>query len=280
MATTDLSPLRSWQWYLDSTEQQVIYGICMTLNGLFVLSAIALLSGIEAPYGRYNQADHKASQNFLMRCLTSVDVPAKVAWVIQECPTLIWSAYCWFNAGRSLDSGNTLVLLCFVVHYTNRTIIFPLRSRGSKPIPLPIMSFALTFCTLNGYIQCQSLARYTAISLTAPTTIIGVGIWAFGLYLNMDADHILRNLRKPGEKEYKIPRGGLFEYVSGANFAAEILEWIGFAIATGFSLPGVTFAFCTACNIGPRAISHHQWYFEKFKEDYPKNRKALIPFVY
>jgi len=72
----------------------------------------------------------------------------------------------------------------------------------------------------------------------------------------------------------------LFEYVSGANFAAEILEWIGFMVATGFSLPGFSFALCTACNLGPRAVSHHKWYKEKFQEDYPKRRKALIPFVW
>ena len=40
-----------------------------------------------------------------------------------------------------------------------------------------------------------------------------------------------RNLRKPGDKAYYIPRGGCFELVSGANFLGEIIEWFGFAIA-------------------------------------------------
>jgi 3-oxo-5-alpha-steroid 4-dehydrogenase 1 len=54
-----------------------------------------------------------------------------------------------------------------------------------------------------------------------------------GMWINIQSDGILRNLRKPGETGYKIPRGGLFRYVSGANFLGEIVEWSGFAIAAG-----------------------------------------------
>lgn len=77
---------------------------------------------------------------------------------------------------------------------------------------------------------------------------------------------------------YKIPRGGAFEWVSGANFFGEIVEWVGFAIAA-WSLPAAAFAFFTFCNIGPRGLHHHQWYKQRFK-DYPADRKALIPFLW
>ena len=52
--------------------------------------------------------------------------------------------------------------------------------------------------------------------------------------------------------------GGMFEYVSGANFFGEIVEWLGFAVANG-SLPAYSFFFFTLCNIGPRAIHHHRY---------------------
>jgi len=51
--------------------------------------------------------------------------------------------------------------------------------------------------------------------------------------------------------------GGMFEYVSGANYFGEIVEWFGFAIAS-WSLPAAAFALMTLFNIGPRAIYHHQ----------------------
>jgi very-long-chain enoyl-CoA reductase len=45
---------------------------------------------------------------------------------------------------------------------------------------------------------------------------------------------ILANLRKPGEKGYKIPQGGAFNYVTCANYmfevkagAARMQKWMG-----------------------------------------------------
>jgi hypothetical protein len=57
------------------------------------------------------------------------------------------------------------------------------------------------------------------------------------------------------------------------------LEWVGFAIAS-WSLLGVTFAFCTFCNLAPRGLDHHKWYKNEFKKKYPKSRKAVIPFIW
>jgi 3-oxo-5-alpha-steroid 4-dehydrogenase 1 len=77
----------------------------------------------------------------------------------------------------------------------------------------------------------------------------------------------------------------MFEFVSGANFLGEILEWAGFALAAGGQLPALAFAVFTALNIGPRALQHHKDYQRRFsgeskdKPAYPPHRKALIPFV-
>ncbi|CAM9488385.1 unnamed protein product [Choristocarpus tenellus] len=100
-----------------------------------------------------------------------------------------------------------------------------------------------------------------------------------GFLVNYRADITLLQLRGQGETGYKIPRGGLFELVSGANFAGECLEWLGFGLA-GWSLPSFAFALYTLCNLAPRALRHHLWYIEKFKEEYPCGRKALIPFLW
>lgn len=43
---------------------------------------------------------------------------------------------------------------------------------------------------------------------------------------------ILANLRKPGERGYKIPSGFLFNYITCANYTAEIWGWILFTIGT------------------------------------------------
>lgn len=282
MAPGLTAPLDSFRWYEGGAEEKAIFWLCVALNVQFAIALLVLLSGVEAPYGRYNQGGEKTERGAVMRILAACDLNAKLAWILQECPTLFAAAICWATGSPESKSspGNLLVLLCFVLHYINRSIIYPLRMKGSKPTPFLIMLMALIFCAMNGYLQCRSLTRFLIIPADSPTLYIGVLVWGLGLYINYDADHILRNLRKPGETGYKIPRGGMFEYVSGANFFGEILEWIGFAIAMGGALPGASFAWCTVCNIGPRAIAHHQWYLQKFKDEYPANRKALIPFIY
>ncbi|KAF6127431.1 steroid 5 alpha-reductase 1 [Phyllostomus discolor] len=113
---------------------------------------------------------------------------------------------------------------------------------------------------------------------SSSTMCNGFALWAAGMLINIHSDHILRNLRQPGETGYKIPRGGLFEYVSAANYFGELVEWCGYGLAS-WSVQGGAFALFTFCVLLPRAQEHHQWYLQKF-ENYPKFRKILIPFLF
>jgi len=259
-----------------------MFWTCFCINILFALVFALLVGGVTAPYGRYNdQVADKTSGSRMIRALSVCGVHPKIAWALQECPTLVAAAVCWVHGKPVCKSslGNVALLACFVAHYVNRSVIYPLRMQSSKPVPAPVMLMAMAFCSLNGYIQCSSLSRLLVVPVDALHLPLGTLLWAAGWYINTDADRTLRALRKPGETGYKIPRGGLFEYVSGANFFGEALEWVGFAVAMGGALPGLTFAFCTACNVGPRAFAHHRWYLQKFKEAYPKGRKAFIPLI-
>jgi protein-S-isoprenylcysteine O-methyltransferase Ste14 len=89
---------------------------------------------------------------------------------------------------------------------------------------------------------------------------------------------VLRNLRGPGETGYKIPRGGAYNWVSCPNYLGEIVEWLGWALAT-WSFGGLAFAAYTAANLVPRALANHRWYQKRFP-DYPVQRKAILPFVW
>ena len=86
----------------------------------------------------------------------------------------------------------------------------------------------------------------------------------------------LISLRK-NSNGYKIPHGNFFNFVSCPNYMGEIIEWIGFFIIA-MSLPALSFALWTFFNLVPRALNHHDWYLENF-DNYPKKRKAVIPFI-
>lgn len=85
------------------------------------------------------------------------------------------------------------------------------------------------------------------------------------------------NLRKTGETGYKIPFGFLFDKISCPNHFGEIVQWLGFAIMA-WNLPASTFLIWTLANLLPRSLRHHKWYKEKF-EEYPEERKAVIPWL-
>jgi steroid 5-alpha reductase family enzyme len=105
--------------------------------------------------------------------------------------------------------------------------------------------------------------------------LIGSALFLAGFVINYRSDAILMALRGPGESGYKIPRGGLFRWLSCPNYFGEILEWSGWAIAT-WSVPGLAFALWGAANLVPRARATHRFYRETFP-DYPKERRALVP---
>lgn len=235
---------------------------------LAAVTFIALLV-INAPYGRH------------VRRGWGPQIPSRIGWIVMEFPAV--GVFIWFYAQGELrwDVVPLALLSLWQVHYIHRTFIFPFRLRTKgKTMPALIASIAVAFNILNAYVNATWLSHfggYDVSWLWDPRFIIGVGIFAAGFWINITSDQILINLRKPGETGYKIPKGGLFRVVSCPNYLGEIIEWTGFAIAT-WALPGVAFALYTAANVGPRALANHRWYRERF-ENYPAERKALIPFV-
>lgn len=204
-------------------------------------------------------------------------------------------------------STNAILLSLFTLHYVNRAIIYPIRmNRNSQGVPLIISLCAGIITSWNGYIQSFYLTQvksFSPLSLTLLSILdniqcwIGICIFFIGMSINIKSDSVLRNLRKDNQQKkkkkqqkkqedttnnqhkYYIPFSPLFTYISCPNHAGEILEWFGFAVASNFSLPSVAFFIYSSSNLIPRAISHHEWYKNKF-DDYPKERQwAVIPFV-
>jgi steroid 5-alpha reductase family enzyme len=128
-------------------------------------------------------------------------------------------------------------------------------------------------------LQCIGLKDVYKFGVDIDVQVIG-GICLFlaGMIGNVKCDAMLRHLRHQG-KGYQIPRGFLFEYVSSPNHLCEIMEWLGFAIASNFSKASVAFFLFTCANLLPRALATHSFYVTKF-EDYPARRKAVVPLLW
>ena len=202
-----------------------------------------------------------------------------------ESPSLGIMIYYLINIQLTVNSQVWILFTLWIIHYTNRTLVYPFRIRPTaKKIPVFIVFNGILFnvvnAGLNGYFLTVLAQpdQYGAHWLNQPTTLIGITLFFTGLAINWRADHILIHLRKYGETGYKIPTGFLFKYISSPNLLGEIIEWFGFAVAA-WNLPALTFAVWTFANLVPRAKNHHDWYLLNFP-NYPKNRKAIFPFIF
>ncbi|XP_072040450.1 polyprenal reductase-like [Amphiura filiformis] len=92
---------------------------------------------------------------------------------------------------------------------------------------------------------------------------------------------IFANLRK-GDKDsqaHKIPYGDWFEIVSCPHYLSEVLIYVSLVVTLGgyHLLAYAMLAFVVTNQVGC-GLTSHQWYQTKF-EDYPKSRKAIIPWI-
>jgi protein-S-isoprenylcysteine O-methyltransferase Ste14 len=237
--------------------------------GLAALT-VAALSFVTAPYGRH------------LRSGWGPTIPSRAGWVLMESPAVLAFLAFYMLGRHRADPAPLALLALWQTHYVHRAFVFPFAMRADgKRMPVAIAAMAVAFNLLNAWINARwisDLGDYPAAWLVDPRFLCGSAMFFVGLSVNVWADRRLMALRRPGESGYKIPRGGLHELVSSPNYLGEIIEWLGWAMAT-WSLAGLAFAVYTAANLGPRAVHHHAWYRRTFS-DYPSRRKALVPFIF
>jgi hypothetical protein len=224
---------------------------------------------ITAPYGRHSRP-------------IGPQIRSTLGWVLMEIPGPVIMLALFLIGDHRSDPASWAFLLLYEIHYVNRALIFPFRRRGGeRPMPLLIVASAFSFNCLNGYFIGRGLFQFApargAEWLFDPRFLVGATLFFAGLFANLQADSILRNLRAPGETGYRIPRGGLYTWITCPNYFSEMIEWSGYALST-FALPSLAFLIWTVSNLLPRALSHHRWYRERFA-DYPAERRAVIPLL-
>ncbi len=247
-----------------------LFLLAMTLLAVVVFIALHF---VEAGYG------------YLFNPKFGRPIPNRLGWVLMESPVFFAMAALWFCSERRFEAAPLALLLLFELHYFHRSFIFPLRLRGNSQMPFGIVAMGMLFNTLNalmqgGWIFYLAPADYYADWLSKPPFWIGAAIFFAGMTVNLRSDAIIRNLRRPGDTRHYIPRGGMFRYVSSANYFGELTEWIGFAVAS-WSWAGVVFVLWTFANLAPRAASLRRRYEQEFGDEFRAlKRKRILPFIY
>lgn len=247
---------------LDTIYNNIIYPWLF-----FGIITFLVLLKTTAPYGKFSNQKWGKMISF------------RFGWFIQEIISPITFS-CFFLIGE--PNYNSAIIIFFIIwniHYLYRSIFFPLRKKEDSSCPLIIVLSAIFFNLVNGFINgyyLGNIAIYDNNYIFNTNFIIGFLVFSIGVIINFKSDNILLKIKNQ-KQGYQIPNGFMFKYLSCPNYFGEMVEWFGFAIMT-WSFPGLLFALWTVFNLAPRAISTHKWYIITFKE-YPKKRKAIIPFI-
>ena len=248
-----------------------LYNMVLLTWIAFSLVIFALLFFVTAPYGRHARRGWGPSLN------------STLGWVLMELWSPLIIFLCFLLGKAPVSLASVCFLLMWEAHYLHRAFIYPFSLAGRQSnMPLSVVLSGIFFnffnASLNGAYVFSLSGGYPDAWLYDPRFIIGVLVFIAGFVINRQSDYILSHLRRPGEKDYKIPQGGLYRWISCPNYFGEILIWCGWALAT-WSLAGFSFALWTIANLAPRARSHQDWYHRTFP-DYPPERKTLLPGIW
>lgn len=210
----------------------------------------------------------------------------RVAWFLMEAPVFFVMLIIWCRAGFPFHLPELILLGLFLVHYFQRSFVFPSLMKGHSRMPLSIMMMGVLFNVINGIMQGGGLfwfpiPAYTqgASYLLRWNAIVGIIVFLFGMIVNCHSDYVIRHLRQPGDTRHYLPQAGFYRYVTSANYFGELVEWIGFAIAAASPAAWV-FALWTGANLIPRAHAIHRKYHEEFGDEAVGTRRRIIPLVY
>ena len=210
----------------------------------------------------------------------------RLGWVLMEAPSFIAMLLFWLLSDRAAETSLIVMALLYELHYFQRSFIFPMLIRGKGRMPIAIIAMGVLFNLVNVYMiggwlfYVSPADSYPTEWLYSPQFIVGIIIFFAGMLINLQSDHIIRHLRRPGDTRHYIPQGGMYRYVTSANYLGELTEWVGYAILT-WSLGGVAFVVWTFANLAPRAKSIHSRYISEFGDQYRSlNRKYIIPYLY
>ncbi|KAL7055902.1 hypothetical protein AAHC03_023070 [Spirometra sp. Aus1] len=215
-----------------------------------------------------------------------------VLWLLRQNWMVPYTQVCpWLHVNfppiNTYVGLRTLAAACFIGHFIKRELETAFVHRFSHAtMPLRNLfkncSFYWLFGLFIAYFTNHHL--YTFPSFGMPQVYFGLGTFLFGELGNFSCHIALRNLRPPGSTVRRIPQPVawspftyLFHLVACPNYTYEVISWVGFTIMTQTLAAGLFTLFAFG-QMTIWALNKLKAYRKEFP-DFPKNRKAIIPFL-
>ncbi|KAK3275213.1 hypothetical protein CYMTET_16646 [Cymbomonas tetramitiformis] len=248
-----------------------------------ILTALSVIQVITS-YG--GEASGKANMGYskFANPKAKSTVPSKFGMFIIYVGAMLVNLVCLsgmlFSDHEIHNSRQVLVAICLSVHFVKRELEVLFLHRFSGVTELPVALMISVFYTLGSvqieyFVSTVSESYYGANPSSLP---VGVVLFVTGTLGNLYHHSLLAGLRKPNEKKYVKPEGGLFSLVTCPHYFFELMAWYGISILS-LQLNVFLNGFAMTSYLLGRSVATSRWYREKM-EDYPQKMKCIIPFVF
>ncbi|CAM9115562.1 unnamed protein product [Heterosigma akashiwo] len=185
----------------------------------------------------------------------------------------------------SIPSPSLAAAFC-VIHFAKRCLevmflhVYSGRTDRGTPTQIGVLYALYAMCI--AYSAGRDGHDY---DFTTNKNMIAAGTLLFttGIVGNFYHHYLLARLRAvpstDSKKKYVAPRGGLFCYVAAPHYLFELVGWLGIAIAAHHLNVYLLFAVMLSYLSG-RSVAQNDFNRRKFEEEWPAQRKNLIPFVF
>ena len=240
-----------------------------TTTNIVIYSALAVLALGVAPAEYFGH-----SMMFYSKFRSVSGIPSRLSMFILYSTPIV---ALYFSARNYLPTANAIqwiVLASVFIHFAKRVLesLFLHKYSGVAGLLTTILiaSFYSTAAYLIGWLNA---APIPAMDIWF---VLGIVIFLAGIAGNFQHHRLLADLRK-NSLDYFIPKGGWFEFVVCPHYLFEIITWLGIALLSRHLAAWLVLLFVIDY-LSARSIRTLKWYHEKFS-DFPKDRKAILPFV-
>lgn len=238
----------------------------------FCLGLVLSISAIFDPSTPYSKFGNRAKVD---------TIPSRQAMIIIYTPSLL---VCFLIAVPhwKFDSFN-LVHLLTIIHFIKRVIEVCFVHIYKSKTNLMTMVAVMTTYTLTTFLDLLVIQNLPAHQFSTLLASVGLGCCLVGEVMNGYHHYLLRKLRTVPSTDYRLPQGGLFDYVIAPHYMFEQLSYLGLLMISqnvvSLSLKMFPFIYLTF-----RAKQTKKWYqdnlLDKKDRQDAKNRACLIPFIY
>jgi len=270
----------------------------LAVTGLQCLNLAAFANEMQAPTGYSKFASGKAT------------MPSKTGMLLIYMPATITAAVSLATGDRG-NGRELIITTMLLVHFAKRVGEVLCVHAYSGFTSGPLAGFIGTFYALITLLIATSQAAVPASVYADGDTIMALAITLFLVGEAGNGYHhwLLSTMRRgdtamptvpptPSSRaagqlhrvpsahqpmssggSYVIPKGALFDYVTMPHYLFELCAWLGIALCAQQINAVLAFAGM-ASYLSGRAVATTQWYKTKFGDDYPKDRKHLVPFLF